>query len=143
MSTEQAIALTKNGTRSKRVQATIFEPHLAELKLDQSLAFLKPLLEERQRYFSPGGPGGYSEQERVVQMYDVDCDRGLLRFPAGLLPRVERALGEHGYRLQVLDWRRKSERWDPEVLTCADSDEWDLLEACDDQPLGQIEVASA
>ena len=92
MSTEQAIALTKNGKRSKTLQATIFGPNLGELEVDESLPFLEPLLELPATRISPAGQAGYSERDWDADQRGLAGCRGRLQFPAGLLPRIQRTL---------------------------------------------------
>src|SRR3954452_3464712 len=86
------------------VQVIITTEHFAVM--DPPVPFLLPMLEYHRRTFVLEGPTGYREVKEAVRLWDLDI-KGRLAFPAGLLPRLRRALEERGHHVRVEDRRKQ------------------------------------
>lgn len=107
-----------------------------------SLSQVKELLSYRQKQFVMSGNGTTKEQIQDFTLGEVD-DFGYLVIPSGLVTSVIDRLKALGVDVEVNDHRRFGKRHAArQAVVSQSSDERHLLEAVQENPLGQIQVNS-
>ena len=108
--------------------------------LEHPVPSLQPLLEYRRKTFVSGGPTGYRELIETVSLCTFVGDT--LIFGAGLVPRVVQHLEAEGYQVVVEDDRLQLPRLttNTALMNAVEQREQELLQAVQDNPLGQLAV---
>ena len=109
--------------------------------IDPPVPMLEPYLKYANKRFEAGGPLGYQEREESMEMWGED-HRDRMVIAAGLVPRVQQVLADHGYRVTLTDHRKYGKPFaiDRKFLRSAAGEDRRLLDSVRQEPIGQIEV---
>jgi len=112
--------------------------------LDPPVPSLEPLLTYQRREFKSGGPTGWRESSKEHTLCKFDF-RSRLVFNVGLLDRIVEFLHSEGHEVEICDQREQRPTFTKTLFAPENATRQELmcLDAINEHPMGQIEVAKA